>query len=299
MKIYEVLAIIISFVAKTKVSELHQELLSWRRHNDDNELSRSTIIDYYSYCREVAEVVASNEEICLGGKGKTVQIDETFLTKRKYHCGRITEQMTTTVLGLYCKEDKIGVFFRVNSKSKAELWAYINKFVSKDTSRICTDSAKQYVGVEKLFGELTVHLTTNHSIGEYVDRDDPSNTINDLENQNKLLKRAILCRKTPQLLHQYMALHYYRQQHLEKAYKADLGSQIMQFLLDIHRVYPGVVNGERKSGLELRELDPPTVESEGLQDLVPAKRPRIQSIEEEFEELSEDEISDDGWDQFL
>lgn len=172
------------------------------------------------------------------------------------------------------------------------MWPYISKFVAKDTARLCTDSAKQYVGVEKLCGESTVHLTTNHSIGEYVSKDDSSNTINDLENQNKLLKRSILCRRSPKLLHQYMALHYYRQQHLEREYKNDTGSQIMQFLLDCKRVYPGVVDGERVAGLELMEIDPPSIASEGLESVVPAKRARIQSIDEELEEAvsSESEI---------
>lgn len=291
IKICETLAIVISFVAKMKVSELYRQLLGWRQQKDDKNMSWSTVIDYYSYCREVAEVIASNDKICLGGYGKTVQIDETFLTKRKYHRGRITEQMTITVFGLYCPEDKVGLFFRVNSKTKAELWAYISKFIDKDTSRICSDSAKQYVGVQKLFGDGTVHLATNHSIGEYVNKEDSSNTINHLENQNKLLKRSILCRRTPKLIHQYMALYYYRLQHLEKQYKDDLGSQIMLFLLDIKRVYPGVVDGVRQSGLELRIIDPPTVESEGLEHLIPGKCPRIMTIDEELEECSADKAS--------
>lgn len=166
------------------------------------------------------------------------------------------------------------------------------------TSRICSDSAKQYVGVEKLFGDGTVHLATNHSIGEYVNKEDSSNTINHLENQNKLLKRAIICRRTSKLIHQYMALYYYRQQYLEKHYKDDLGSQIMQFLLDIKRVYPGIVNGVRQLGLELRIIDPPTVESEGLEHLIPGKCPRIMTIDEEFEELSADNASVEDLDSY-
>lgn len=140
-----------------------------------------------------------------------------------------------------------------------------------------------------MFGADTVHLSTNHSKGEYVSKEDPSNTINDLENQNKILKRTILCRKTPKLIHQYMALLYYRQQLLEKDYKDDLGSQIMQFLLDIKSVYPGIVDGQRQA--ELQEIDPSTVETEELEDLVPVKRPRRTTLEEDFDELSEGETS--------
>lgn len=86
------------------------------------------------------------------------------MTERKYHHGRITEQMTVTVLGLYCKEDKVGLFFLVNLKSKLEFWSYINKFVAKDTTKVCTDSAKHYVGIEKLFVDSIVHLATIHSV---------------------------------------------------------------------------------------------------------------------------------------
>lgn len=97
--------------------------------------------------------------------------------------------MSVIVLGMYCKEDKLGRFFRVHAKSKAELWPYIKKNVNHNTEVVCTDCAKQYVGVENLFADGTLHLQTNHSKGEYVDRHNPRNTINDLENQNKLLKK--------------------------------------------------------------------------------------------------------------
>lgn len=193
-----------AFVTKMRVNDLYAHLLCWRKHNNADYLSKSTVIDYYSYCREVAEVITSHQDTLLGGAGKTVQVDETFLTTRKYHRGRFKEQMTIIVLGLYCKEDKQGLFFKVNAKSKAELWPYIRKYVHPETSKICSDSAKQYDDVEKLFSSDAVHLKTNHSRGEFVSKVDPTNTINDLEKQNRLLKKTILCRR-PKFLHQYMA----------------------------------------------------------------------------------------------
>jgi len=123
----EILAIVISFVMDMKVSDDYENLCSWREREEKPTLSWSTVIDYYSYCREVAEVLASHSETVLGREGKAVQIDNTFLTKRKYNLGRLSEQMTIVVLGLYCKEDKTGLFFKVNAMSKAELWPYIKK----------------------------------------------------------------------------------------------------------------------------------------------------------------------------
>lgn len=174
------------------------------------------------------------------------------------------------------------------------MWPYIVRYVKGDTSRICTDSAAQYKGIEKVFSSSTVHLTTNHSIGEFVDLTDRTNTINDLENQNKLVKTAIKCRRSEKLLHQYMALFFYRKNCLEREFK-DLGSQLTQFFLDIKKVYPGYVNGERGESLELMALDPPTVESENLHDFVP-KRPRNATIEEEIDEADsdDDEVDDNN-----
>jgi len=40
-----------------------------------------------------------------------------------------------------------------------------------------------------MFSAKTVHKQTNHSKGEFVSKADQTNTINDLENQNKLLKK--------------------------------------------------------------------------------------------------------------
>lgn len=289
----DVLVLIFCFVIQMRVNDVFEDLVNYRRDRGDSELSKSTIIDYYSYCREVAEVIISHSNLVLGGEGKTVQIDETFLTKRKYNRGRVTEQMTTTVLGLYCKEDKCGLFFKVNAKSKEELWPYIKKYVDFSTSRICTDSAKQYVGVEQMFATSTVHLRTNHSIGEFVDKSNPLNTINDLENQNKLLKASIKCRKTPKLLHQYMALYSYRNVYLKKY--SDRGSKIMQFLLDIKKVYPGIIDGSLKEGLTLKEIDPPSFSStEKEQFLPPLKKIRLEVLEDPADDIESAINKDDS-----
>lgn len=237
----------------------------------------------------MAEITASHTDVQLGGPDKSVQSDETYLTKRKYHRGRITSQMSVIVFGLYCKEDKVGLFFRVNSKSKAELWPYVKKYVNDRTTRICTDSAKQYKGIEKLFQPGAIQLETNHSIGEYVQRGNPLNTINDLENQNRILKDNLICRRSLNHIEQYMALHFYRKYYLEKDYKQHLGSQIMQFLIDMKTVYPGFVDGKLRSPLQLKEIDPPTVDSEGLTNHISAKKARLSTCDD----VSSSEVDSD------
>lgn len=102
--------VVICFILQMKVTEVIENLRSWRHQRGDEELSYENVVDYFSCCREIAEIISSHHVGAFGGKGKTVQIDETFLTKRKYHRGRVTEQMSIVVLGIYCKEDKSGIF---------------------------------------------------------------------------------------------------------------------------------------------------------------------------------------------
>ncbi|EFN74757.1 hypothetical protein EAG_15069, partial [Camponotus floridanus] len=91
ISLQDIVAILICFVLQMKVTEVIQNLRSWCHQRGDKELSCGTVVDYYSYCREIAEIISSHHVKPFGGKDKTVQIDETFLTKRKYHRGRLTE----------------------------------------------------------------------------------------------------------------------------------------------------------------------------------------------------------------
>lgn len=154
--------------------------------------------------------------------------------------------------------------------------------------------AKQYHGVEQLLGPTCTHITTNHSVGEFVAADNSLNTINDLENQNKLLKKSILSRKSTQSLYQYMALYYYRKNILEKQYRCDLGSQITQFFEDMAKVYPGYIDGQKKDGLFLKNLEVLSQDKQDIADLLPPKRYREMTFEEEFDFGSDDSSNDDS-----
>ena len=145
-------------------------------------MHRGTITDYFSYCREVCEVVASHYSKKLWGLRKTISVDETFLTRRKYNSGRVSESSTVVVFGLYYREDKEGLFFEVEGKKKRDLWPYIKHYCDPETSIICSDQAKQYYGEEKFFKQA-VHKSTNHS------KTDMSNTINENKQLKAILKR--------------------------------------------------------------------------------------------------------------
>ena len=134
--------------------------------------------------------------------------------------------MTIVLFGIYCREDKEGIFLRVNGKKKSDLWPLVKKYCHPDTNVICTDSAGQYTGVENLFNSA-VHKSTNHKKGEFVDKNDKTNTINSLENQNKLLKKAVKNRRSEKGIQQHMAVHFYRRMRLN--HLPTLGERVFLF----------------------------------------------------------------------
>lgn len=275
----ETIAIIALFILKQTVSQTHDCIQSWRRlrYKDSSlTLSRKTICCYFKMFRNIIQVIVSNVNIKLGGVGKTVQIDETFLTRRKYHRGRVTKQMTTTILGIYCKEDKHGIFVRVPSKSKESIWPWVSRYADKETSVVCTDMGKQYSGIKELFSGDTDHLQTNHSKGQYVDKFDSRNTTNHIENRNRYVKQEMKSSVTPEAIDEYLSLFYYRQYVLNKLYPKDKPSHIMHFLEDIRKVYPAFVDGKREEPLKACLVEKPTVSSEGLEEIIlPTKKRRI------------------------
>ena len=60
-------------------------------------------IDAYSMAREICEVIMSNEITSrrFGGPGTEVEVDECFLTRRKYHNGRRLRSGTITLFGIH------------------------------------------------------------------------------------------------------------------------------------------------------------------------------------------------------
>ncbi|GFY16825.1 DDE_Tnp_IS1595 domain-containing protein [Trichonephila clavipes] len=224
-------------------------------------MSWATIVDFYARLREVTEIIGSHHDKLLGGPGKTIILDETFLTKRKYNKGRKTKTMTQVVLGIYCRDDKEGLLL-VDGGKKKDLWPRIARHCNPETSVICPDSATQYHNVNKLFKDA-FHKTTNHKKGEFVNKMDKLNTINPLKNENRHFKKSIINRKSEKSIRQYMALHFYRRTRLNTLKSLD--AKVQMCLEDISWVFPGYGN----EGLQLRKIEVPTAESEGISDMMP------------------------------
>ena len=125
----DILAIVFCFVLKLPVTFCLNQISTWRRSRGERDIHPGTTCDWYSYCREVCEVIASHNYKELGGRGKTISVDETFLTVRKYHRGRVRESSKVVVLGIFCREDKEGLFFEVGGKKRKIYGLILNIFV--------------------------------------------------------------------------------------------------------------------------------------------------------------------------
>ena len=61
------------------------------------ELNKRTVIDWYRFCRDIVYYHFENvpeDEAMIGGEGTIVEIDESLFSRRKFHKGRIVEQVT-------------------------------------------------------------------------------------------------------------------------------------------------------------------------------------------------------------
>jgi len=120
----------------------------------------------------------------LGGAGKTVEADETYIgNKGKQSKGARGWAHKEKVLSLVERKGHVRST-HVKSVSAENLRPILKSQIDEET-RLITDDAKQYIPLGKKFAE---HHSVNHSIGEYVRGDIHSNTI---ENYFSIFKRGM------------------------------------------------------------------------------------------------------------
>ena len=90
----------------------------------------------------------------------TVEIGETYLSKRKYNKGRLfTEQW---LFGGICQETKEVFLCKVQDRSENTLVPCIKKYINKG-STIISDWWLAYKNIENIPGYNFKHFTVNHS----------------------------------------------------------------------------------------------------------------------------------------
>lgn len=132
-------------------------------------LSAHAVVDWSNYLREVCIELLTEQSQVIGGVGKTVEIDEAKIGKRKYNRGRIIQG--NWVFGGIERESKNCFLVPVATRGHDSLLPLIKQYVLPGTT-IISDCWRTY---NCLGFEGYTHLTVNHSYN-FVDPDTGAHT---------------------------------------------------------------------------------------------------------------------------
>ena len=124
------------------------------------DVSQQTAINFFQAfrmaCKHWLQVEGQPQ---IGGVGLNVEIDETIISKRKNHAGRVLNEVW--VFGGICRETRQRFALRVPNRSAATLLPLIQMHIEAG-STIHSDCWAAYNGIDSL-PEAYSHLTVNHS----------------------------------------------------------------------------------------------------------------------------------------
>ncbi|KAL7635439.1 UNVERIFIED_CONTAM: hypothetical protein RMT77_014508 [Armadillidium vulgare] len=123
-------------------------------------IHKSTTVDYNNFLREVCAYSIINDCQSIGGENMIVEVDETFLSKRKNQKGRVLPSQW--VFGGICRESKELFLFSVPNRSEEKLFECIKEKIKPKTT-IISDCLKSYINIEKIPGFDYKHIQINHS----------------------------------------------------------------------------------------------------------------------------------------
>lgn len=124
----------------------------------------------------------------IGGAGKTVEMDETYVGGKKRHVGSGYVGNKTMVLGALQRggETRLRVETQKKRGDKKVLHSFVAETTRPETNRIYTDDNPGYLGIEDADTE---HHSVNHSAEEWVRGDVHTNGI---EGVWSLFKRSVV-----------------------------------------------------------------------------------------------------------
>lgn len=120
-------------------------------------LADRTVVDWFSFCRQVCLDWCGDNSSRLGGPGRTVEIDEAKIGKSKYHRGRWIEGYW--IFGGIERETGRVFVVQVPDRTKETLIAFIKHWIAEGTT-IISDCWRAYDGLDL---EGYVHFQVNHS----------------------------------------------------------------------------------------------------------------------------------------
>lgn len=119
------------------------------------------VVQWHQYFRDICAEHFVNNVQQIGGPGTIVEIDETCLSKRKYHQGRLMRPNQWMFGGIQ-RGTRRTFMTLVDRRDAATLLPIIQRFILPGTE-IHSDLWRAYGGIQALPQGFT-HLTVNHSI---------------------------------------------------------------------------------------------------------------------------------------
>ncbi|ODM94436.1 putative transposase-like protein [Orchesella cincta] len=204
-------------------------------------VSKGSAIDWYGFCREICYNIIDEMDICIGGQGFHVEIDETHLFQRKYNRGRQLAFSHVWVFGGICRETKEAFEQVVPDRSGRTLWPIIMRKIHPG-SIILTDSARVYASLHEASRGGYEHYAVNHR-RHFVDPANPNIHTNTVERQWGLLKGMVKGCMNEEKVEMYLGEFIYRRQFfttLNVVEARTLGKQFDTFLGHMKKLYPGL-----------------------------------------------------------
>ena len=167
----------IFYSAKLPISKIFHLLYCWVYQISCSNTSRevgvnkNTVTYYFTLFRNACDAyVLSLDGLVIGGPGKTVQIDETLVCRRKYHVGRCLNEVW--IFGGICVEDKQFFCCVVPDRTRETLEEEIRNHILPGT-KIVSDCWKAYDFLND--DNDYKHDTVNHSYN-FVDPETEAHT---------------------------------------------------------------------------------------------------------------------------
>jgi len=151
-------------------------------------------------CHRIREAMVDQTPEPMGGNGETIEVDETYIGRRKGAKVRKGGAHKNTVLTLVSR-DGSARSFHVDGTSAAELLPYVYKNILRNTN-IMTDEAHPYKRLGETFAS---HQSVNHGAEEYVRGAVYTNTVEGFFSIFKRGMKGVYQHCSEKHLHRYLA----------------------------------------------------------------------------------------------
>jgi transposase-like protein len=174
-------------------------------------MGNKTAIDWYSFCRDICINYNETHPVEIGGfdgngESLIIEMDETVITKRKYHRGRLIKQRW--LFGGVERHSGI-CFLKMVANRKADSLLPVIREHCLPGSLLLTDGFSSYMNLDTVYDGIYAHECVIHE-ENFVNPDNPLVHTQKIENLWSLIKRRNKIRKGTHLsvvksyLHEFM-----------------------------------------------------------------------------------------------